>query len=44
MDGPFLEAQYVETFRSLTRTGAQALLVGPTTEHFANRRLLADLA
>jgi putative ABC transport system substrate-binding protein len=44
MDGPFLEAQYVETFRALTRTGAQALLVGPTAEHFANRRLIVKLA
>jgi putative ABC transport system substrate-binding protein len=44
MDGPFLEAQYVETFRALTRTDAQALLVGPTGEHWGNRRLIADLA
>jgi putative tryptophan/tyrosine transport system substrate-binding protein len=44
MDGPFLEAQYVETFRTITRTGAQALLVGPTGEHRANRRLIAELA
>jgi putative ABC transport system substrate-binding protein len=44
MDGPFLEAQYVETFRALTRSGEQALLVGPTGEHWANRRLIADLA
>jgi putative ABC transport system substrate-binding protein len=44
MDGPFLEAQYLETFGIITRTGAQALLVGPTTEHYANRRLIAKLA
>jgi putative ABC transport system substrate-binding protein len=41
---PFLKAQYVETFRALTRAGAQALLVGPTGEHWGNRHLIAELA
>jgi putative ABC transport system substrate-binding protein len=44
MDGPFLEAQYLETFRTITQTGAQAVLVGPTGEHWGNRRLIAELA
>jgi putative ABC transport system substrate-binding protein len=44
MDGPFLEAQYREAFRTITQTGAQALLVGPTGEHWGNRRLIAELA
>jgi putative tryptophan/tyrosine transport system substrate-binding protein len=44
MDGPFQEAQYLESFRRITRTGAQAVLVGPTGEHWVNRRLIAELA
>jgi putative ABC transport system substrate-binding protein len=44
MDGAFREAQYLETFRTITRSGAQAVLVGPTGEHWANRRLIAELA
>jgi putative ABC transport system substrate-binding protein len=44
MDGPFLEAQYLETFRKITQTGAHAVLVGPTGEHWGNRRLIAELA
>ena len=44
MDGPFQEAQYLEAFRRITRTGAQAVLVGPTGEHWVNRRLIAELA
>ncbi len=44
MDGPFLEAQYLETFRTITQTGAEAVLVGPTGEHWGNRRLIAELA
>jgi ABC-type uncharacterized transport system substrate-binding protein len=43
-DGASQEAQFVETFEIITRTGAQALLVGSTTEHYANRRLIAKLA
>jgi ABC-type uncharacterized transport system substrate-binding protein len=44
MDGPFQEAQYLEAFRRITRTDARAVLVGPTGEHCANRRLIAELA
>jgi putative ABC transport system substrate-binding protein len=44
MDGPFQEAQYLEAFATITRAGAQALLVGPTAEHYVNRRLIAKLA
>jgi putative ABC transport system substrate-binding protein len=44
MDGPFQEAQYLEAFQRITRTGAQAMLVGPTGEHWVNRRLIAELA
>jgi putative ABC transport system substrate-binding protein len=44
MDGPFAEAQYLEGFRTITQTGAQAVLVGPTGEHWGNRRLIAELA
>jgi putative ABC transport system substrate-binding protein len=44
MDGPFLEAQYLEMFRRIKETGAQAVLVGPIGEHWSNRRLIAELA
>jgi putative ABC transport system substrate-binding protein len=44
MDGPFQEVQYREAFRTIRQSGAQALLVGPTSEHFLNRRLIAQLA
>jgi putative ABC transport system substrate-binding protein len=44
MDGPFQEAQYLEAFRTITQSGAQALLVGPTADHFVNRRLIVKLA
>jgi putative ABC transport system substrate-binding protein len=44
MNGPFLEAQYREAFGKITQTGAQAVLVGPTGEHWGNRRLIAELA
>ena len=44
MDGPFQEAQYLETFRSITQNSARGMLVGPEGEHWANRRLIAELA
>ncbi len=44
MDGPFQEAQYLEAFQAMTRNGAQAVLIGNIAEHFANRRLIAELA
>jgi putative ABC transport system substrate-binding protein len=44
MDGPVLEAQYRETFGKVTQTGAQAVLIGPSSEHWGNRRLIAELA
>jgi putative ABC transport system substrate-binding protein len=44
MDGPFQEAQYLEAFRKITRTGAQGVLVANTGENWANRPLIAELA
>ena len=44
MDGPFQEAQYLEAFQTMTRDGAQAVLIGNIGEHFANRRLIVELA
>jgi putative ABC transport system substrate-binding protein len=44
MDGPFQEAQYQEAFQTMTRNGAQAVLIGNIGEHFANRRLIVELA
>ena len=44
MDGPFQEAQYLEAFQTMTRNGAQAVLIGNIGEHFANRRLIGELA
>jgi putative tryptophan/tyrosine transport system substrate-binding protein len=44
MDGPFQEAQYLEAFQTMTRHGAQAVLIGNIGEHFANRRLISELA
>jgi putative ABC transport system substrate-binding protein len=44
MDGPFQEAQYQQAFQTMTRNGAQAVLIGNVGEHFAQRRLIVELA
>jgi putative ABC transport system substrate-binding protein len=44
MEGPFEEAQYLDAFRGIVRTGAQAVVVGPNGENWVNRRLIAALA
>ena len=44
MDGAFQEAQYSEAFRRMTQNGARGMLIGPEGEHWANRRLIAEVA
>jgi putative ABC transport system substrate-binding protein len=44
MDGPFQEARYRQAFETMTRNGAQAVLIGNVGEHFAQRRLIVELA
>ena len=44
MDGAFQEAQYSEAFRNMTQNGARGMLIGPEGEHWANRRLIAEVA
>ena len=34
----------MEAFQTMTRNGAQAVLIGNIGEHFANRRLIVELA